>query len=457
MKLSQRYFALVAVFIFICCGPTSATINEQSQRFILKNINIVDVEKKRIHSSMQVAITDGRITRVQETSTDVDRNSETVIDGKGGYITPGLIDMHVHMFEKGGLTLALSHGVTHVRIMNGIPAQLEWRDQVQRGELIGSSATVSSPIISAYEGTYLHHTVLTLDEAKRAVRNYHSQGYDLIKAYGNLSKEVLEGLVEESRKVGIPIAKHGPHASGDMLLSTLNELQSFEHVEDIYQGPLNYQRSAELLPPVINEIKSTGVPVTPTLNIYHQLTQLSVHKEAFLNTIEQDYTSPIIAFEAKRNQVKRWLASSDNMAKHNQDTLTFLQETTKQLHDSGVTLLVGSDSGALLSPHGLATHTEIHLMQQSGLSAFDVLAMATLNPALALGFENELGQIKPNYNADFILTRENPIENLSVLRNPDAVVKNGNWYSADELMQLRKRVFEERSLWEELTALIGAL
>lgn len=432
---------------------TEATIENT---FILNNVHIVDVGARQIAKDKQVYVNNGRVIHVENASHIVNATIP-IIDGKGGYVTPGLIDMHVHMYESAAFTFALSHGVTHVRIMNGIPAQLRWRDQVASGELIGSSATVSSPILSAYEGAYLHHTVLTPSEVKQAVKQYHSAGYDLIKAYGNLSEEVLAALVEESTLLQIPVAKHGPHASGAMPVKTLKAFQSFEHVEDIFQGPLNYQHDLDALHAVIAELKDVGVPITATLNIYNQLTQISAKKEAFLQRNVAAYTSPIIALEAKHNQVKRWLSASDKMAAYNQRTLQFLLAITGELHKQGVTLLVGSDSGVLLSPHGLATHTELQLLQQAGLSAFDALAAATINPAKALGFGSKMGQIATGFDADFIFTQYNPIEDLQALENPDAVVKSGNWYGQEELKQLRLQAIDNRSVGREMMNLFEAL
>ena len=380
-----------------------------------------------------------------------------VIEGKGGYVTPGLIDMHVHMYERAAYVMTLSHGVTHVRIMNGVPKQLEWRDKVNAGEMVGSSSTVSSPIISGYKGAYLHHGVETAAEAQAAVRKYQGEGYDLIKLYGNLSEEALGSAVAEGKRLGMPMAKHGPHASGDMPVADLAGLQSFEHAEDIYQGPLNYKFEPDRLPGIIAELKATDVPLTPTLNIFYQLTKLSEDKEAFLEQTPKHYTSDIIALEANKNQVDRWLTASDRMVAHNKKTFAFLQLITKRVHEGRVPLLVGSDSGVLLSPHGLATHTEMRLMKEAGLGSFEVLAAATINSAQALGMQNEIGHIAVGYNADFIYTASDPIDDLSVLVEPAAVAKAGQWYTRGELDELRADAIKNRSFWEEVGVLFGGM
>lgn len=448
--------ALLLIALTASCAKTP-TIKPTSNHFVLTNVNIVDTQNHTILRDKSIVVSHGKIQTIASSAQEIPIINATVIDGKGGYVTPGLIDMHVHMYERAAFTLALNHGVTHVRIMNGLPDNLVWREQVETGELIGSSATVSSPIVSGYDDAYFHYTAHNAAQATEAVTKFKAQGYDLIKAYGNLNQEALGAVIDAGRMLNMPIAKHGPHASGDMPLSTLTGLQSLEHVEDIFQGPLNYEFDEQALQGIAENLSAIQVPVTPTLNIYYQLTMLSAQKDAFLASIPSEYNSDIIALEANQNQVKRWLNSSEKMARHNQKTLAFLKKITKVFSDADITLLVGSDSGVLLSPHGLATHNEMRLMHESGLSTFEVLAAATINAAIALNLENEIGKIAESYKADFVYSTSNPVDNISVLKEPDAVVKAGVWYSRETLNQLKDNAIESRSVWEEINTLFEAL
>ncbi|WP_100643722.1 amidohydrolase family protein [Alteromonas facilis] len=455
IKLLIKVFSIV--FALLLPIDSWASDVHKTNAYWLNNVNVVDVSRHQIIPKQALKIQAGTIVQIIDCTSFSDEGDVPVVDGENGYVTPGLIDMHVHMYEQGAFALALSHGVTHVRVMNGIPAQLEWKKQINDGDIVGSTASISSPILSGYENASLHHTVLNADEAISAIRKYHQQGYDLIKAYGNLSGEALNALVAEGQRLNMPIAKHGPHGSDDVGLDQLKAIQSFEHVEDIYQGSLNHEIDNTKLQDVASELKQTGVPITPTLNIYHQLVRLSTEKESFLKQIPQEYTSTLIATEAKYNQVKRWLNASEEMGEHNIRVFDFLLHITQVLHDSGVELLVGSDSGVLLSPHGLATHHEMELFQQAGIDAFSTLQAATLNAAKALGLEDEVGQVTAGRNADFIFTHANPIQDLSVLKTPDAVVKNGKWYSQQKLQNMRQSAIDERSLWDEFLALAEAL
>ena len=457
----MRLILTVVISLFFL--PYSSSADEAPrERFVISNVNIVEVDAKRITPVAAVVVHNGFIERIlfHEDADGFDDAASfdgvEVIDGRDGFLTPGLIDMHVHMYEPAAYTIAMSHGVTHVRIMNGIPAQLAWRDQVNDGVIMGSSSTVSSPIISGYLDAPLQHGVINAQEAREAVRQYHRAGYDLIKAYGNLPEDALAALLDEAALLEMPVAKHGPHGSGRVSIEQMGVLQSFEHVEDIYQGVLDYQFDSSQLDGISQALEATQIPVTPTLNIFYQLTQLSQEKASFLASIPVEYTSDIIALEAKTNQVDRWLNASENMANHNQKTMEFLMLVTQSLNENGVELLVGSDSGVLLSPHGLATHNEIRLLQEAGLDSYSALAAATTNAARALSREREMARIAPGYMADFIYTLEDPIEDLSILVEPAAVVKSGNWYSRAELEQVRSEAISNRSLWEEMVSLMEA-
>ena len=472
------FFTGLFTLVLMSCSSSKPPVSRsQNNHFVLNNINILDIEHRRVIHHQRLLIRNGKIEAITSASEPMNHSNLRVIEGLGGYVTPGLVDMHVHMYEAGALSLALSHGVTHVRIMNGMPAQLVWRDKVNNGELIGSSASVSSPIISGNENAMLQHYVDSPQSALNAVQQYKSQGYDLIKAYGGLSAEVLKALIEEANRLNMPIAKHGPHGAlpsaphshqshslqshypvlGENSLTTLAGLQSFEHVEDIYQGPMRHQFSQEGLPEVIQALSATNVPITPTLNIFDQLTQISVGKHAYLSTIPESYTSDIIAMEAKRNQVKRWLTASDNMGKHNQKTLALLIDITHALHQHNIPLMVGSDSGVLLSPHGIATHREMQLLKQAGLDNYEVLKAATLTPAKALLLEKQIGKIEAHFNADFIYTYTNPIQDINALKHPIAVAKNGHWYTQKQLSELRDDAINNRSFWREMLDLLEAI
>lgn len=456
MKTPNVITVLVILFVTtINHLPSYASDSDQKAdtSLYIDNLHIVDINTGQILKDRQLQIRNDKIAAIRPAHTPITDKNYIQQDGHGRYVTPGLIDMHVHAYDPAAFTIALSHGVTHLRLMSGRKEHLQWRKELEEGSRIGSTITVSSPIISGFKNAHMHYSAQTPDEATKAVVKAKQQGYDLIKAYGNLTAPVLKALLRKANEYKIPVAKHGPHPVLDTEWNELAELQSLEHVEDIFQGPLNYQQDQQKLDETIVRLKALNTPITPTLNIFWQLTGISAQKQKYIDALPKDYISPIIALETTHNQVKRWLNSPVEMVEHNQKTLSFLQEITRQLYQAELVLLIGSDSGMLLSPHGLATHKEMELMQQAGLPTIAVLRAATINAAKALGKESQLGKIAVGYNADLVLSEQNPLENLNTLQQPDAVIKHGRLFSKAELEQLRRKAIDERSFWQEMETL----
>lgn len=451
---------ILKLCILFACASFSLASSASDDLYIdnlyIDNLQILDIESGEIIKNRQLHISAGKVVAIKPAQTPITDKHFTLHDGKGHYLMPGLIDMHVHAFDPAAFIITLSHGVTHVRLMNGVKAHLTWREELQENRRIGSTITVSSPIISGFENPHMHLSAQTADQAIRAVRNAKQQGYDLIKAYGNLTPPVLRALLSEAQNQKIPVAKHGPHPSGDMQWNELAGTQSLEHVEDIFQGPLGYQQDQKKLDETIAQLKSLETPITPTLNIFWQLTQISEKKQAYLDSLPEKYTSPIVALEEKLHQIRRWLNSPEGMVEYNKKTFAYLQHIARKLYEAQLTLLIGSDSGVLLSPHGIATHNEMELLQQAGLPNLAILQAATVNAAKALGKEAELGKVAPGFSADFILVSNNPLENLAALKNPDWVIKHGRLFSRAELQQLRSEAIDKRSFWQELRTLSGA-
>jgi len=465
MKLPLQFTHNITQTVIVCsallvsaCGHIEQKITlpeEGEASLIIDNVNIVDVENETILPHQQVIVHEGIITAIRPAHSFYANDSVNIKDAKGGFLTPGLIDMHVHAYDKSAFELSLSHGVTHVRVMNGVDQHLKWRNEQRAGNWLASDMTISSPIIRSGDDQTLTWTANSEEEARALVKKAKSEGYDLIKAYGSLSKESMLAIIDESKKRSIPIAKHGPHPVDGMQWKDLKGFQSFEHVEDIYQGPLNYTFDEKKLKQAIDNLSKTETPVTPTLNIFWQLAQISKDKQHFIDDLPVDYISPIIRWEEKSNQVERWLKSSANMSAHNQKTFDFLLQITNELAENNIPILVGSDAGVLLSPHGLATHNELRLLKKSGLSTFSVLRSATILPAKALGKNEEIGQIKVGFKADFILTKNDPTKELGLLKNPDAIIKSGHMLSKDELTLLREHAIDQQRWWSELGVLVS--
>jgi formylmethanofuran dehydrogenase subunit A len=93
-KFTMRLFSLL-----ILLAITQTT----TAQVLIKNVTVVDVEKKKLLSGYNVLAQEGKIIAVDKGKTYKLPEGTTVIDGTGKYIVPGFTDAHVHFFQSGGL------------------------------------------------------------------------------------------------------------------------------------------------------------------------------------------------------------------------------------------------------------------------------------------------------------------------------------------------------------------
>ena len=103
----------------------------------------------------------------------------------------------------------------------------------------------------------------------------------------------------------------------------------------------------------------------------------------------------------------------------------------KQLSDAGVIV----NTGAHGQREGLGTHWEMWSFARGGFSPLEALATATINPAIHLGMENEIGSIEPGKLADMVILSQDPLENILNTDSVEHVILNGRIYEARTLAE----------------------
>ena len=91
----------------------------------------------------------------------------------------------------------------------------------------------------------------------------------------------------------------------------------------------------------------------------------------------------------------------------------------------GVPIIAGSDAGSCGVPHGFGFLRELELMQESGMTAIEVLRSATGRGAEMLDFHEPIGRILDGSRSRFILTPHNPVSDVRVIKRPKIVVLDG--------------------------------
>jgi len=109
-----------------------------------------------------------------------------------------------------------------------------------------------------------------------------------------------------------------------------------------------------------------------------------------------------------------------------------LAETVARLVRAGGRVAVGSDTPAV--PYGLGTHLELALLAQAGIANDHVLRMATVEGALALGLERDIGTLEEGKLADFVVLDGDPLTRIGDTLKIVAVVKGGVWRDRQTLL-----------------------
>lgn len=337
------------------------------------------------------------------------------------HIIPGMFDCHVHLVWNGSphpksvmvnelsemtavrtaehARLALLNGVTTVRDVGGdYKHVLTVRDAIENDVIRGSRILASgNPLIMT--GGHVHEFGLEVDgphEARKGVRLMLKRNVDLIKVmasggiYGRsespgqpqMTVEELSVIVEESHNAGLKVAAHAEGRQG-----ILNALEA--GVDTIEHGNL----------------------------MDREIAQQMAEKETFI-------VPTISTFYYKANFSNQLKGVPDYVMRKVQEVIEGSYNVIRYAKEYGIPIAAGTDDGATAMPHG-ALFYELELYVHCGLSPYEALLTATSNAAKACGVENELGTIEAGKKADFIGIKNDPLLNISALREVDTVVKEG--------------------------------
>jgi len=115
------------------------------------------------------------------------------------------------------------------------------------------------------------------------------------------------------------------------------------------------------------------------------------------------------------------------------------------LHKQGVMILAGTDTENPFVVPGFSLHDELELYIKAGLSPLEALQTATLNPAIFMHKENELGTVAKGKLADLVILDQNSLVEIKNTRTINAVIMNGHLIDRDQINKLLEQL-KERAL-----------
>ncbi len=369
-----RISSLVAgCLLALAAVPPAAAQRPAATAFV--DVNLIPLDTDTVLEHMTVLVRDGRIAAVGPADRTRRGRGMVSIDGRGKYLMPGLVDMHVHLFNSRDLLLYLANGVTTIRNLGGYAAAdsiLDLRRQVAAGERLGPTIFTSGNWLDGDPPFRAVNTVVrTPEEARAIVSRQKAAGYDFIKVYATLSAAVYREIVLTGQRLGIPVTGHVPSAVGvDGVLASGQV--GVDHVSELMGGdPVETAR----------RVREAGVGVTTTLIMLHRAFALRGRPEvveSLLALPEARYISPATR-KFWREAPFLGFPRADPAPVYSR-----AESMVRALEAAGVPVMSGTDAGIWGNEPGYSEVEEVIRLGQAGLSRYQALRAATVVPAAFL-------------------------------------------------------------------------
>ncbi|KOX19350.1 hypothetical protein ADK67_33515 [Saccharothrix sp. NRRL B-16348] len=434
----------------------------------LTGVTVVDATGRPPRRDMTVLVRDERIVAVGRRGAVRVPAGARVLDLPGKFVIPGLWDAHVHSIpaERISPPLYLVNGITSVREMSGSALLHEWRDRVDRGELLGPRSVIAGRIVDGAPtigdpASFVE--VATEAQAREAVRQAERDGADFVKVYSRLSADLYRVIAEEARRRGMPFAGHCPDAvplgaagaagqrSVEHLYSTWYDTSDREEelrariagltigrgdyvtwMHEIHRLEWDAVRgySPRKAAAVFATLARNRTRIVPTLVVYRVLDRPD---EVVAGDERLKYV-PAAVVEGWRwaleNVVKAGWTPEETAQRHAllEHRLAFVGELAR----AGVPVVAGTDGGDMpfVIP-GFSLHDELAALVRAGLSPLQALRAATVEPARMLGLDDVLGTVTPGKFADLVVLDADPLADIRNTTRIHTVLTRGRVISPD--------------------------
>ncbi len=444
--MKNTFILLIIAFSTTLSFGQKIEVGQTSQQisFVIKNVNIITMTSpSSIIKNASVVITGNRI----ETINGVIPKNAKVIDGKGKWLIPGLIDMHVHLamdlnFGKrlptqvpdlvfntqDIMTPYIANGVTTLLDLNSNTNHIAQKKEIEKGYVIGPRMALAA-LIDGGEGQ--GRNVNNPEDGRQAVRSAKVEGYDFIKVYAYLNIETYKAIIDEANKQQIKVVGHIPDAfKGNLKDAFLNGFSLVAHAEELTNYAVNY--SEEEAKAMAKLLKENGTWLSPTLITMEMiLSQVkSLNELKALPSLQ--YVHPLLQSKWLTANKYNKMSSPEDIA-HFEKYVKFNLLLVNTCKEAGVPIVAGTDAGVSGVVAGFSLHDELELLVQAGLNTEEALKSATTLPAQWLGIDKQIGTIETGKFADLVLLDENPLEDIKNTRKIAGVFINGKWLDKTKL------------------------
>ena len=403
-----------------------------AQSLLIENVTLIDGTGSAPVTGASVHIEDGRFSKISRDFISVSADTER-LDGTGKFLIPGIVDSHIHVpggrTGPGNRTLVIQPEV-------GVP--------VLEGLLYSGVTTVYD------SGNYAPYiTMLRADEREGRIRSPriyttvsliappdghgccaggtvvhdYDDGIEKLDAIFAMEPDLLK-FTRERRGMG-PRGRNMPMIPVDLMNKLVayahqNGVRTTVHVSEVELAREAMAAGADAFAHTVyldeanldfaNEAAERGVIFSSTITRIEADTSF-LDEPLFVATIPEAVRVGVKESERfNGSPYTGWLSS----------LRPAIMKNIKFLHDSGVIIAAGTDRSM-----GPMMHQEMAILVESGIPPLDVIRTATLNAAMYIGVEDQLGSIEPGKLADMVLLSADPIANIENTTRIESVYKGG--------------------------------
>ena len=426
-------FALLSLVVLVVPRASAADL-------VVSHITLLDGTGGAALENAWVQVTGERISAI---GTGSPPSSSTTIDGSGQFLIPGLIDSHVHL--GGGRIRAESSGVTeeistrraaavtslHGYLYNGVTTVYDsgnfddfiypLRAAERAGEIVSPRIFVTGGVV-AFPGGYGAGPGSTLIASP--------DDFSALDRHLDSEPDMVKFILDPQGRRGIP---ESPTFTLELLRQTIAHvhtrgIRTTVHIPTEKEARLAIEAGIDALahPPARAELsdafpayaREKSIPISTTLTVFGNIARVANNPEMFDTSLYQATLSEKERTRQKTSERERYISSG--MSSFFARMLPSMMEHLRAMHEGGAILALGTDRS-----YGPTVHQELGLLIEAGIPPSDALKMATLNAAIYLGKENELGSIEVGKLADMVILSGNPTVDISQAQNVVAVIKGG--------------------------------
>jgi imidazolonepropionase-like amidohydrolase len=458
-----RHAALAAAFPGACAPPPRSAA---PAALALTHATVVDGTGAAPLRDATVVIADGRITCVGRCRAPA---GARVVDARGRYVIPGLVDAHVHYDGSGwvdtrpaGVDVSrrfpyaavvadlrahperyhrshLCAGTTAVFDPGGPPWTLDLRAAAERSPAAPHVAAAGPmlttiPRLSDDTAARALNVFMADDASVRAgVRMLAARKSDAVKLWGleipsapedrAALRARLRAAAAEARAAGLPVVAHA--TSLRAAKDALREAGASVLVHSVEDTLVD----AEFL----DLARRAGAVYVPTLLVGAGYDRVRArHFPA--DSVPLACVDPLTRRKARLTDSLPPNAGDDPRAAgaRAERARRIMAENLRRVHAAGIPVAAGTDAGNPLTLHGPALAAELAAMAEAGLAPEAVLAAATRHGARVLR-RPDLGTLRPGHAADLVVLARDPLADVANVRSVELVVRGGRLWTRAEL------------------------